>query len=586
LAKFTVNPFPWMTLGASIQHAVDKDWGVPANINAAYWLSPYSYTHSTIPGYESWPNCFPDGNYVNPLWQNSKKYKYGFMAVSTLWSDDLKKTNSTNYQADLKLNVPFVPGLQFAVSGQHLHWNQPITSLLGQEYFVSTEDPFYMDHLDPKLAGTYTEEENRTVSVLHPSISWNRAFHNHLLKAKTGLWYSKTKEDWAFRYKQGGAGAKGDYDSSFRLLSFYGELSYQFMDRFELSAVFRRDHYKELLQHKDIINTYVAYKYERDPFSMGMNSFGVTAFWRPIKGLKLRASYDSNAAGLYLGYPDETYAKTHNFDFGIDFHISSGRLGITTDVYRNKTDGQLLLSYGMTIVGPNTVEQVVQKVEQYPLSIFNVGWEWMVYGNPIEGDGKDSFRWDTQMTFDLNRNRLDIENETNTPGLANALSYGFESYAASRDGDAVNSAYMINNHTTEYLGTTTPLFTVNFSNTLSWKGVSLYFNFRWMQGNDGHFLGYNPNSANNPQYPYPEPYWQPRTFLKLKDLVLSYDLPLHVSWLRGASVYLSGTDLFTLTNWDGFDPENASGIPFHPISSRSLPYGTFRTIALGINLNL
>ncbi len=577
LAKFNVNPFPWMTFGASIQHAVDKDWGVPANINAAYWLSPYSYTHSTVPGYESWPNLSPTGNDPNPLWEGRKQFKYGFLFASTLWSDVMKKTNRTNYQADLMIGIPFVPGLQFALSGQHLRWNQPLRSDLGQEYFVNTNNPDAMDHPDwnASRAYTYTEDTEKTVSRLHPSLSWKRSFHDHLLTVGTGLWYSKTNNDGEFHYKErGGAYAFKYNKTAFRLLSFYGSLTYQFKDRVDVTVVYRRDHYKEI-QEEDKNITYL-----QEPYSVGMNSFGVNASWRALKGLKLRASYDSNASTLYLGYPGDPFAKTQNFDFGADFHTNSGRLGITTDIYRNKTADQIIW---LAVPSPTHVGFIEQPET---LSVYNVGWEWMIYGNPVEGDGKDSFRWDTQMTFDLNRNRLDIENETNTPGLANALSYGFESYAASRDGDAVNSAYVINNHTTEYLGTTTPLFTVNFANTLSWKGVSLYFNFRWMQGNDGHFLGYNPNSANNPQYPYPEPYWQPRTFLKLKDLVLSYDLPLQVSWLRGASVYLSGTDLFTLTNWDGFDPENASGIPFHPISSRSLPYGTFRTIALGINLQL
>ena len=94
-----------------------------------------------------------------------------------------------------------------------------------------------------------------------------------------------------------------------------------------------------------------------------------------------------------------------------------------------------------------------------------------------------------------------------------------------------------------------PLFTINLGNTLSYKNFSLYFNFRWMQGNDTHFLGYNPhaysiggsgaqldavdpwtptNHTNDyPRYGYNNSlnyqYWSPRSFLKLKDLVFSYN---------------------------------------------------------------
>jgi hypothetical protein len=105
-----------------------------------------------------------------------------------------------------------------------------------------------------------------------------------------------------------------------------------------------------------------------------MNSFGVNASWQALKGLKLRASYDSNAATLYLGYPGDPFAKTQNYDFGVDFHINSGRLGVSTDIYRNKLTDQLLWDFPL------------QNPES--LSVYNVGWEWMIYGNPVEGDGK------------------------------------------------------------------------------------------------------------------------------------------------------------------------------------------------------
>ena len=42
------------------------------------------------------------------------------------------------------------------------------------------------------------------------------------------------------------------------------------------------------------------------------------------------------------------------------------------------------------------------------------------------------------------------------------------------------------------IGDMDPLFTINFSNTLSWKNFSLYFNFRWDAGNSSHFIGSDP----------------------------------------------------------------------------------------------
>lgn len=165
----------------------------------------------------------------------------------------------------------------------------------------------------------------------------------------------------------------------------------------------------------------------------------------------------------------------------------------------------------------------------------------------------------------------------------------------------------------QYLGSMDPLFTINLGNTLSYKNFSLYFNFRWMQGNDTHFLGYNPhaysiggsgaqldavdpwtptNHTNDyPRYGYNNSlnyqYWSPRSFLKLKDLVFSYNFDqklIKPYGIEGLRLYVSGTDLFTITGWTGLDPEDGGTIAGGPTSSRMGSKGTYRTFTAGINL--
>ena len=57
--------------------------------------------------------------------------------------------------------------------------------------------------------------------------------------------------------------------------------------------------------------------------------------------------------------------------------------------------------------------------------------------------------------------------------------------------------------------------------------------------------------------------------------------PYGISALR---VYLSGTDLFTITGWRGLDPENMGTIAGGWTSSRFGSAGTYRTFTAGINL--
>ena len=168
------------------------------------------------------------------------------------------------------------------------------------------------------------------------------------------------------------------------------------------------------------------------------------------------------------------------------------------------------------------------------------------------------------------------------------------------------------------IGTTDPLFTVNFANTLSWKGFSLYFNFRWMQGDKTHFLGLDPNafgtsmtsgnqlkqvtpwcddkyyqnhSNTYPRYGYSNvyeyQYWNSRSFLKLKDLSFSYTLPSKLVsnvGLSAARVYVAATDLFTISNWSGLDPETAGTIASGSASTRYGSDGTYKTVTFGVNL--
>ena len=166
----------------------------------------------------------------------------------------------------------------------------------------------------------------------------------------------------------------------------------------------------------------------------------------------------------------------------------------------------------------------------------------------------------------------------------------------------------------QYLGSPDPLFTLNFGNTLRWKNFSLYFNFRWAQGNKDHFIGLDPyafgtnmgggaqlarvkpwtpenHSQVFPRYGYSNymeyQYWNSRTFLKLKDLVFSYTIPskvLQPSGISNLRFYVAATDLFTISNWSGIDPETGGTIAAGAASSRYGSNGSYKTVTFGVNL--
>ena len=54
--------------------------------------------------------------------------------------------------------------------------------------------------------------------------------------------------------------------------------------------------------------------------------------------------------------------------------------------------------------------------------------------------------------------------------------------------------------------------------------------------------------------------------------------------IEGLRLYVSGTDLFTITGWTGLDPEDGGTIAGGPTSSSMGSKGTYRTFTAGINL--
>jgi hypothetical protein len=82
-------------------------------------------------------------------------------------------------------------------------------------------------------------------------------------------------------------------------------------------------------------------------------------------------------------------------------------------------------------------------------------------------------------------------------------------------------------------------------------------------------------------------FWNPRSFLKLKDLVLSYNLDprwTKAIGLNATRIYVAATDLITISNWSGIDPENAGTIAANAGSDRYGSNGAYKTVTVGINL--
>ena len=400
-----------------------------------------------------------------------------------------------------------------------------------------------------------------------------------------------------------------------------------------------------------------------------------------IDFLKLRASYGQNGSRSVSAYATNstlsswytwlddkstlgfipnnlpnrtlTWATVTKFDVGLDFSVLKNRLDGSIDVYTGKTTDMLV---SRSVPYPSGYQSASDNVGK----VTNKGIEITLHSVNLDGNGSNTLRWESDLTFDSNTNKIVSLFGKNYAGeetddVANATAYGFDSYYALMVGHPIAAAYdlkklgifqnekeikdyknadgtliqpdakpgdikfedtnkdgKIDANDRAYLGTQDPLFTVNFGNTFTWKNFSLYFSFRWMQGDDTHFLGYDPyaftyhNGIQLKKYhawmkegdgnKYPKSnygnsldyqFWNDRSFLKLKDLSFSYNFDQKLVskiGLQGLRLYFSGTDLFTITNWSGLDPEDGGTLAAGSASGRFVRNGTYRTFTFGATI--
>lgn len=128
------------------------------------------------------------------------------------------------------------------------------------------------------------------------------------------------------------------------------------------------------------------------------------------------------------------------------------------------------------------------------------------------------------------------------------------------------------------------MFPINFDRNI----MSKHYYKRWTPENPN--TGY-PSGVNSPVYfgggkminSYTV---QDASYLRLKNVTLSYNVPLeNFKYLKSATLSLSGENLFTFTNFDGFDPEaNQTGDGSSIEKSSYNNYPTAKIFRIGANI--
>ena len=362
-------------------------------------------------------------------------------------------------------------------------------------------------------------------------------------------------------------------------------------------------------------------------------SFGVTgnqdiAAYSTL-GMLSGASYGwgtSTSSTGYWGYqfatPGITWEKTYQYDLGLDMSI--GGFNITVDWFKKQTKDLLFQKQVPKYNGGGTYW-----VNQGKLN--NTGVELSLTTFPV----KEAVTWETSLNasyvknevadlagddFVLTANYSDLGGpmQIMKPGYPMGSFYvyqwkGFDDKGANLYQKADGS--LTTNPTSDDLvvkGQASPKWTVGWNNTVTWKNwtLNVFFNAatgydrlnisrfmaasmtgvsRFVTLRDAYFKGWDhvankadalyPSLTNtdNKSYANSDFWLEDASFIKLKNISLSYRIPRRVLKFASVQLSVSAQDLFTITRYKGMDPEVYT-------SYDGLDYGAYpipRTITFG-----
>lgn len=303
---------------------------------------------------------------------------------------------------------------------------------------------------------------------------------------------------------------------------------------------------------------------------------------RPVFGQKFTTltggvNTGGNVGTVVTGIAGDQFIRPERLreiEGGVDGEVMNGRVNFQLTAYRRVTT-DLLLS--RTPAPSSGFSQELLNGGR----IRNSGIEFAAGANVIQS--KD-FSWLFQTTFTRQRSLvLDLPVPGFRPATAGfGLGFGEFFLQPGRPVDQI-IGYVgydsLGNGITKFLGTATPDFRWTFNNDFTYHNLTLSMLWDWQYGGvaQNQTLSlYDCNQlapdqatpagqirANACQVGLAPSFVQSTTFLKLRELSLAYSIPKAVAQrlFRGADnarISLTGRNLFTHTNYFGYDPESSN----------------------------
>lgn len=308
--------------------------------------------------------------------------------------------------------------------------------------------------------------------------------------------------------------------------------------------------------------------------------------------------------------------RQEEFEFGFDAGFLSNRLGIEFTYYKQEVTDLLLPRE----LSPST--GFASRIENVG-NLENKGLELLVKGSPVKGN---NFSWDVTATYSKNKNVVTRVAGGGQFALAGSFSTNYviegqplgvffrQFYARDADGsisldgdgypftgttDDGESSKVIGDPNPDWFGSLINEFTYkDFSLRVQFDAVQGYDVFNWNRrlldnvifgggSNVGEeLLGNRPKGYGGAQAGIFEEFVEDGSFVKLRELALSYNFRAPFNCIDNLRISLIGRNLVSWDDYSGWDPEinaagQSNGVRGFDFAGVPIP----RTYQLGLNVN-
>lgn len=418
------------------------------------------------------------------------------------------------------------------------------------------------------------------------------------------------------------------------LQSYFARVNLNYLDKYLLTATIRRDGSSKFganNKYGNFPSVGAKWVVSNEEFMKGGSLFSTLGI-RASYGITGNQEYPAGASQEQFGLssyntagqtivanPNLKWEKTTSFNIGADFGFAGGKIFGSVDYYSKNTKDILFQTTSIQ-PAPSSIYFI-----NIPANLMNSGVEFSLGAAVIQ---KKVFSWDFSFNVAYNKNILKNFFDINTglpltieTGQINGQGVSGTLAQLITNNQPVNVFYLKpfqgfdNNHnptignTPVYAGDPNPHVIGGFSTTLRYAKLSLTINaggaFGYKiynntatsvtninnitSGRNIDLAAYNSVEAASSGAAASTRFLESGDYLKLRNASLRYDVGNAGKYIKNLSAFVSGTNLFVITKFTGFDPEvnvDKSNNNYPSRSIEYIPYPTPRTITFGVNFSL